>query len=89
MTHYARALLSVAALSRIKLLLLLLLPRVMLLQSLFDAINAHNNASILFVAAAGNAGSNTDVSISYPAGYSECSRCELVITCYSKIHLHF
>ncbi|WIA37338.1 hypothetical protein OEZ86_014271 [Tetradesmus obliquus] len=38
-------------------------------QLLYDAINAHNTDGILFIAAAGNAGSNTDVSASYPAGY--------------------
>uniref|UniRef100_A0A383VUP8 Uncharacterized protein n=1 Tax=Tetradesmus obliquus TaxID=3088 RepID=A0A383VUP8_TETOB len=39
-------------------------------QSLFNAINAHNNAGILFVAAAGNNARNTDVTVSYPAGYN-------------------
>uniref|UniRef100_A0A383VUZ6 Peptidase S8/S53 domain-containing protein n=1 Tax=Tetradesmus obliquus TaxID=3088 RepID=A0A383VUZ6_TETOB len=35
----------------------------------FNAISAHNTAGILFVAAAGNDARNTELSISYPAGY--------------------
>ena len=38
-------------------------------QALRDAIEAHQNADILFVAAAGNAASDTDVRASYPAAY--------------------
>jgi len=38
-------------------------------QALLDAINAAGAAGQLFVAAAGNASSNTDVSPQYPAGY--------------------
>jgi subtilisin family serine protease len=38
-------------------------------QSLLDAINRGGKADILFVAAAGNSGLNTDVSLFYPAGY--------------------
>ncbi|MBU4271129.1 MAG: S8 family serine peptidase [Planctomycetes bacterium] len=40
--------------------------------ALYSAIEAGNNADILFVAAAGNSGSNNDVSPQYPANYS-CS----------------
>jgi subtilisin family serine protease len=36
---------------------------------LFDAINAGGDAGILFVAAAGNSGTNSDESPSYPAAY--------------------
>ena len=36
---------------------------------LFDAINAGGDAGILFVAAAGNSGTNSDASPSYPAAY--------------------
>jgi subtilisin family serine protease len=39
-------------------------------QGLFDAINRAKDADILFIAAAGNAGSNNDASPSYPASYS-------------------
>ncbi|OGG15261.1 MAG: hypothetical protein A3C27_02360 [Candidatus Levybacteria bacterium RIFCSPHIGHO2_02_FULL_39_36] len=39
-------------------------------QSLYDAINAANNAGNLFVAAAGNSGNNTDSSANYPASYN-------------------
>jgi subtilisin family serine protease len=38
-------------------------------QTLFDAIARANAANILFVAAAGNSGTNNDVTASYPAGY--------------------
>ncbi|WIA17105.1 hypothetical protein OEZ85_014000 [Tetradesmus obliquus] len=38
--------------------------------TLFDAISAHNNAGILFVAAAGNAARDTDRFISYPSCYN-------------------
>lgn len=38
-------------------------------QALQDAIERANQANILFVAAAGNAGSNNDVTLSYPSGY--------------------
>ena len=37
-------------------------------QALYDAINAQRE--ILFIAAAGNSGANTDPSVSYPAGYN-------------------
>ena len=37
--------------------------------TLYNAIKAHQDAGILFVAAAGNSGWNMDVSLSYPAGY--------------------
>ena len=39
-------------------------------QSLFDAIQRANAAGILFVAAAGNNGTNIDKRLSYPAAYS-------------------
>ena len=39
-------------------------------QSLRDAIAAHGQAGILFVAAAGNNSSNNDTTPSYPAGYN-------------------
>lgn len=39
-------------------------------QGLLDAINRGGAANILFVAAAGNSGLNSDVSASYPAGYA-------------------
>ena len=38
-------------------------------QALFDAISRANNAGILFVAAAGNSGTNNDTSPSYPSNY--------------------
>lgn len=38
-------------------------------QSLIDAIAAHQNLGILFVAAAGNAGTNNDLQPFYPANY--------------------
>lgn len=38
-------------------------------QALQDAIERANQVNILFVAAAGNAGSNNDVTLSYPSGY--------------------
>ena len=39
-------------------------------QTLLDEINRANSAEMLFVAAAGNDGRNTDIIPSYPAGYS-------------------
>jgi subtilisin family serine protease len=39
-------------------------------QALLDAINANAAADMLFVAAAGNNSSNTDVSTNYPSGYN-------------------
>ena len=39
-------------------------------QATYDAISRANDAGVLFSAAAGNNGSNTDVSAFYPAGYS-------------------
>lgn len=39
-------------------------------QGLFDAISSANQAGILFVAAAGNAGRDNDILPSYPAGYN-------------------
>ncbi|QDV32187.1 S8 family serine peptidase [Tautonia plasticadhaerens] len=39
-------------------------------QGLFDAIGRADSAGILFVAAAGNNGANTDASAYYPAGYN-------------------
>ena len=39
-------------------------------QGLLDAINAANTAGILFVAAAGNSGANTDTSPHYPSAYA-------------------
>lgn len=39
-------------------------------QALFNAINAANNAGVLFVAAAGNNGTNNDVVAAYPANYN-------------------
>src|SRR5262249_433668 len=38
-------------------------------QAMYDAIQAANQAGIVFVAAAGNAGANTDVFPAYPASY--------------------
>lgn len=38
-------------------------------QSLLDAIEAHHQAGILFIAAAGNSNSNNDLGGFYPAGY--------------------
>ncbi len=38
-------------------------------QALYDAISRANNAGILFVAAAGNSGTNNDTQPSYPANY--------------------
>ncbi len=38
-------------------------------QAMYDAIKAHRNLGILFVAAAGNAARDTDTTIFYPAGY--------------------
>ncbi|HUP70531.1 MAG TPA: S8 family serine peptidase [Acidimicrobiales bacterium] len=37
--------------------------------ALFDAISRANNAGILFIAAAGNSGSNNDTTASYPSNY--------------------
>lgn len=39
-------------------------------QALFDAIKRAQTAGQLFVAAAGNNGKNTDVSVNYPSGYN-------------------
>lgn len=39
-------------------------------QLLMDAITRANNAGILFIAAAGNSGTNNDVTASYPSGYN-------------------
>lgn len=39
-------------------------------QALYDAIERANTANILFIAAAGNDGSNIDASASYPAAYT-------------------
>lgn len=39
-------------------------------QALYDAIERANNAGILFIAAAGNSGTNNDATPSYPASYS-------------------
>ena len=39
-------------------------------QALFDAISRANNANILFIAAAGNSGTNNDTTASYPANYN-------------------
>jgi len=39
-------------------------------QSLYDAILAAKNAGVLFIAAAGNSGRNTDVTPHYPSSYS-------------------
>jgi serine protease len=38
-------------------------------QALYDAIKAHMNAGILFIAAAGNAGANNDTALFLPASY--------------------
>ncbi len=38
-------------------------------QGLYDAISRANNAGILFIAAAGNSGTDNDVTASYPANY--------------------
>lgn len=38
-------------------------------QALYDAISRANNAGILFIAAAGNSGTNNDTSPSYPSNY--------------------
>lgn len=39
-------------------------------QALYDAISRANNAGILFIAAAGNSGTNNDATASYPANYN-------------------
>ncbi len=39
-------------------------------QALFDAIERANTAGILFIAAAGNDGTNNDATASYPSGYT-------------------
>ena len=39
-------------------------------QALYDAINRANTANILFVAAAGNSGTNNDTTASYPSNYT-------------------
>lgn len=39
-------------------------------QALYDAISRANNAGIMFIAAAGNSGTNNDVTASYPANYN-------------------
>lgn len=39
-------------------------------QGLYDAIERANNADILFIAAAGNSGTNNDATPSYPSSYS-------------------
>ena len=39
-------------------------------QALLDAINAANNADMLFVAAAGNSNSNNDTTANYPSNYN-------------------
>lgn len=39
-------------------------------QALMDAITRANNAGILFIAAAGNSGTNNDATASYPSGYN-------------------
>ena len=38
-------------------------------QALFDAVNAHRSAGVLFIAAAGNEAANNDAVASYPANY--------------------
>jgi len=42
-------------------------------QSLKDAIDRANSADILFIAAAGNSGTNNDATPSYPSGYSSAN----------------
>jgi len=42
-------------------------------QSLKDAIDRANSADILFIAAAGNSGTNNDATASYPSGYSSAN----------------
>lgn len=42
-------------------------------QSLKDAIDRANAAGILFVAAAGNSGTNNDATVSYPSGYTSAN----------------
>lgn len=42
-------------------------------QALKDAIDRANDAGILFVAAAGNSGTNNDATASYPSGYSSAN----------------
>lgn len=39
-------------------------------QALFDAISRANNAGIMFIAAAGNSGTNNDATPSYPSNYN-------------------
>jgi subtilisin family serine protease len=39
-------------------------------QALYDAINRANSANILFIAAAGNSGTDNDVTASYPSNYN-------------------
>ncbi|MGV3587300.1 MAG: S8 family peptidase [Adhaeribacter sp.] len=38
-------------------------------QALYDAISRANNAGIMFIAAAGNNGTNNDVTVNYPSNY--------------------
>ncbi len=42
-------------------------------QALFDAINRANTAGILFIAAAGNSGTDNDATTSYPSGYTSAN----------------
>ena len=42
-------------------------------QGLMDAIERANAANILFIAAAGNDGANTETAISYPSGYDNAN----------------
>lgn len=42
-------------------------------QALADAIERANSAGILFIAAAGNSGTNNDTSASYPSGYGNAN----------------
>ena len=42
-------------------------------QGLKDAIDRANAANILFIAAAGNSGTNNDATLSYPSGYSSAN----------------
>ena len=43
-------------------------------QALYDAIARANTANILFIAAAGNSGTNNDTTASYPSGYEVAER---------------
>jgi subtilisin family serine protease len=49
-------------------------------QALYDAIGAHRQAGLLFIAAAGNNGSNTDASPHYPSSYDHSNIISVLAT---------